>query len=85
MLGSFFVHALFGEISQRSGQLSNLDYTKFAWAVGGGFDVNVSRRLSMRPLQLDYERSSFPSFGNTSNATEPVNGLRYSGGVVVKF
>jgi len=84
-VGSVFVHALFGAISQGSGQLSNLDYTKFAWAMGGGLDLNVSRHFLVRPVQLDYERSSVPSFGNASDASEPVNGFRYSGGVVITF
>ena len=84
-VGSVFVHALFGAISQGSGQLSSLDYTKFAWVLGCGLDVNVSRHFLMRPVQFDYERSSVPSFGNGSDAAEPVNGFRYSGGVVIKF
>ena len=83
-VGTLFVHALFGQISQEWNQLSNLNYRKFAWAAGGGLDVNVSRRFSMRLVQLDYERSSVPSFG-TSQAAQSVIGLRYSGGVVIKF
>jgi opacity protein-like surface antigen len=61
-----------------------MNYTKFAWAVGGGLDVNASRHLSMRVVQLDYERSRVPSFGTTENS-ELATGLRYSGGVIIKF
>ena len=83
-VGSLFLHALFGQISQGSDQLSSMNFTKFAWAAGGGLDVIVSRRLSFRPVQLEYERSRIPSFG-TSETSESVAGLRYSGGVVIKF
>lgn len=84
-VGAVFVHALFGEISQGSGQLSNLNCTKFAWVLGTGLDLTVSHRISVRALQLEYERAKIPSFGNPSDATEPANGFRYSGGVVFKF
>jgi len=84
-LESVFVHALFGEISQGSNQLSNLDYTKFAWILGCGLDLNMSRRIAIRAFQLDYERARIPSFDSTPGAAQAANGLRYSGGVVFKF
>jgi hypothetical protein len=78
---SAFVHALFGAISE--GEAADLrGFTYFAWAVGGGVDVKVSRLLSVRPVQLDYERSSVPGLITGSLG---VNGFRYSGGVVFKF
>jgi len=83
-VGSLFMHALFGGVSQGSDQLSNLNYTRFASALGGGLDVNGSRHFSFRPVQLDYERSRVPSFG-TPETSEAVAGLRYSGGVVITF
>lgn len=77
-----FAHALFGEISQASStQVIRMDYTSFMWAIGGGLDVSLRRRLSVRPLQFDYEKHSVASF--TSGAT--TEGLRYSAGVVWKF
>ena len=84
-IASLFMHGLFGEISQGSDQLSNLNFTKFAWALGGGLDANVTHHLSMRIAQLDYERTSVPVFGFAPDATQSVAGLRYSGGVVIKF
>lgn len=77
-----FAHALFGEISQGSPtQVIRMDYTNFMWAVGGGLDVRLHRRLAFRPLQLDYEKHQVASF--TQGAT--TQGLRYSAGVVWKF
>jgi len=84
-VGYLFLHALFGEVSQGSDQLSNFNYTKFAWGFGGGLDVNATNRLSMRIVQLDYERTTIPAFGFAPGATQTVTGLRYSGGVVIKF
>jgi opacity protein-like surface antigen len=76
-----FAHALFGLVSQRDRFHNN--YDKFAWAVGGGFDVNVSPRLAVRPVELDYERVHVPGF--VSGQTFTAAGFRYSGGIVFKF
>jgi hypothetical protein len=84
-VGSAFVHALFGEVSQGSTDLSNLNFTRFAWALGGGLDVHLSRRFSARIVQFDYERSSVPTFDNPPSAAQPVNGFRYSAGVVIRL
>jgi len=84
-VGSLFLHALFGEISQGSDQLSNMNFMKFAWGFGGGLDVNITSRLSMRPIELDYERTKVPVYGFAPGATQTVTGLRYAGGVVIKF
>ena len=84
-VGSLFVHGLFGQIKQGSDQLSDLNYTKFAWGFGGGLDINVNGRLAIRIVQLDYERTKVPTFGFAPGATQTVTGLRYSGGVVIKF
>jgi hypothetical protein len=77
-----FVHALFGLVSQRDKQHSG-EYDKFAWAVGGGTDFNVSRWIAVRPVELDYERVSVPGF--VSGQTFATSGVRYSAGIVLKF
>jgi len=84
-VGSLFIHGLFGQISQGSDQLMNLSFTKFAWVLGGGLDANATNHLSVRIVQLDYERTSNPVFGFAPGETQSVAGLRYSGGVVIKF
>ena len=77
-----FAHALFGLVSQRDKEHAG-EYDKFAWAVGGGFDVNVSRRIAVRPVELDYERVRVPGF--VSGETFTASGFRYSAGIVFKF
>ena len=53
---SVFAHVLFGGVTQKSSPDQTLSYTKFIWSVGGGLDVKASSRISIRPVQLDYER-----------------------------
>jgi peptidoglycan-associated lipoprotein len=79
---SIFAHALFGGVTQGSSTDQSLSYTAFLWSVGGGLDFKISRRISIRPVQLDYERQRVPvpSFPAISS-----NGLRYSAGVVLRF
>jgi|CZKD01.1.fsa_nt_gi hypothetical protein len=72
-----FAHLLLGRTSESlAGSIGN--YNVFSWAVGGGLDVSVSRRIAIRFAQLDYESVHVP--GNAA-----ANGLRYSGGVVFRF
>ncbi len=85
--GTLFAHALFGGVSNNFGNVpgggfrsNNPNYTQFAWAVGGGLDVNATPRLAVRLAQLDYERVNVPT------GVEPaVGGFRYATGVVLKF
>lgn len=84
---SAFAHALFGGVHQGVGQgtINGIapSYTAFLWSVGGGLDVALSKAISVRVAQLDYERHSIPgSFGQPGSST---NGLRYSAGVVLRF
>lgn len=68
-----FAHALFGGTSE-----GIASYNVFSWAIGGGLDVSVSKRIAVRFAQLDYESVHVPF-----NAA--AKGLRYSGGVVFRF
>jgi opacity protein-like surface antigen len=91
---SLFGHALFGALFNRFGTFSIPNdsesqetatvptYTKFAWALGGGVDANVSRHFAVRLGQFDYERVNVPSVISTSYPA--VGGFRYSAGVVFK-
>jgi opacity protein-like surface antigen len=84
---SAFVHALFGGVSGNFGKFSNTfgggftaqGYTQFAWAIGGGVDVNTTHHMALRLAQFDYERVNVPG------GYPAVSGFRYSGGVVFKF
>jgi hypothetical protein len=85
---SAFAHALFGGVTQKSSPYQTLSDTEFLWSVGGGLDFKASRRISLRPVQLDYERQHVPvvdTGGPTPIPPVDVNGLRYSAGVVVRF
>jgi hypothetical protein len=85
---SVFAHALFGGVTQNSSGDQTLSYSQFIWSLGGGLDLKASSRISIRPLQLDYERQRVPvvdTGGPTPIAPIGVNGLRYSGGIVLNF
>ena len=85
---SAFAHALFGGASQRSSQDQSLSYNAFIWSVGGGLDFKASSRLSIRPVQLDYERQRGPvvdTGGSTPIPPISANGLRYTAGIVLNF
>jgi len=76
-----FAHGLFGKTRTRLLQLgasqaepSTLGY---GVALGGGFDIPLGDRFSIRPIQADYLVSS--GFGNKRHD------VRYSAGIVVRF
>ena len=54
----------------------------FAMSLGGGLDVRVSRRFSIRPAQVDYLLTRFDELG-AGGRTQ--NNLRLSTGVVFHF
>jgi hypothetical protein len=54
----------------------------FTLAAGGGVDISISKRISIRPVEVDYILSRYSNpLTNTSNQ----NNFRYCGGVVFKF
>jgi hypothetical protein len=73
-----FVHVLFG-VSRLRADSGGPVFTAnaFTLSAGGGVDVRVSRRWSVRLFQLDYLRRQF--FG------EAANGGRIAGGLVFRF
>ena len=75
-----FVHVLFGAVSQTAAPGGGFNYNGFTWAIGGGCDAGLTRRLALRIAQLDYEQVKVPNFGGPS-----AKGFRYSGGVVFRF
>lgn len=56
----------------------------FAMAVGGGFDIRVSKTISIRPFQMDY---LLTRFGNAlvPGGNHNQNNFRYSAGVNFTF
>ncbi|MGI8655593.1 MAG: outer membrane protein [Pyrinomonadaceae bacterium] len=80
-----FAEALFGVARARvSATINDLDAvtsfsdseTKFAYALGGGLDINVSERIAIRAIHADYLRTRF--------GDERQNNLRLSFGIVFK-
>ena len=80
-----FAHALFGGLTQKSSADQSLGYSAFLWSVGGGLDFKASTRISIRPVQLDYERQRLPVAATGGPSPISVNGLRYSAGIVLNF
>ncbi len=62
----------------------------FAMTIGGGFDIKLTRLISIRPAQVDYIPSHFSPFnvpgvpGNINN-TRWQHNLRYSAGINFRF
>ncbi len=54
----------------------------FAMSVGGGLDLRLSRRFSVRPAQVDY---LLTRFSETGTGAQSQNNLRLSTGVVFHF
>jgi hypothetical protein len=55
----------------------------FATAIGGGFDIALTHRIFVKPIQLEYLMTQTPTPFTKLNHTE--NNLRYSAGVVLRF
>lgn len=75
-----FAHVLIGGLHQNVSQDALFNSTRRAIAVGGGLDLNASKRFAVRLGQFDYEWVSIPT-PNLPAAT----GFRFSAGVVFKF
>lgn len=75
-----FVHALFGGAHLSSEGLESQN--AFAYALGGGLDVNATKNIAVRLGQFDYVGTRFDQtlFGKSNQ-----NHFRYSGGIVFKF
>jgi outer membrane immunogenic protein len=71
-------HAFDSYFPNSSGPMTSA--TSFASAVGGGVDISVSRRLLVRPVQLEYQYMRLPN-----NATNEQHDLRLSAGIVLRL
>lgn len=100
-----FVHTLFGwdrttlegstiETPRFPVTSKQTTYYDFVMALGGGVDVRVSRRISIRPVQVDWYHSTLnqdrfymQAFGLTQylNVGTKEQNYRFASGIVVKF
>ena len=71
---NYFAHALVGA---SHGNAPGFSDTVLAWAGGGGVDIRVNDRFSIRVAQVDYL--------GTNYANTWQHHFRYSGGLVIKF
>jgi hypothetical protein len=55
----------------------------FAAAFGGGLDIALTHRISLKPVQVEYLIAELPGF--TGGAANVQNNLRISAGVVLRF
>lgn len=69
-----FAHTLFG-ISHYS--VAGVTDNAFAWALGGGLDVQATQHVSIRLAQFDYLM--------TRHGGDSQNNVRYSAGIVFRF
>lgn len=70
-----FVHALIGGAEGRT-NLRGFSDREFTFAGGGGFDIHITRRIAIRPLQLDY-------IGSFVDILE--NNIRVGSGLVLRL
>jgi opacity protein-like surface antigen len=73
-----FVQVLMG-INHINPEKAYAVQNNFAIAVGGGVDVKITNRLSIRPIQLDYLKTRVVAEGGFTN------NIRFSSGFVFKF
>ena len=65
--------------------------TTFAMAAGGGLDIKLSRKITLRPIQLDYYLTRFEApevvvpTGSTVKTARNQNNLRYAAGIAFNF
>ncbi len=84
-----YAHTLLGfnrvKIESIPAPVSSATFTEnaFAWAIGGGFDVNVTDRIGVRLGQFDYILTTH-DFG-FAGSTGHQNNLRYSAGIVLRL
>jgi opacity protein-like surface antigen len=75
-----FTQVLFGGIVATSGIGHPGTTNAFAMAAGGGLDFNVSKHISVRPMQAEYFMTKFADGLNNRQ-----NNFRFSTGVVFRF
>jgi opacity protein-like surface antigen len=81
-----FAEVLFGDAHAGGGVFTTNSQNAFAMTVGGGVDYRFSRRLSIRPLKVDYLLTRFNEFNSfNSLSTQTQNNLRVSTGIVFRF
>ncbi|HWZ32138.1 MAG TPA: outer membrane beta-barrel protein [Bryobacteraceae bacterium] len=82
-----YAQFLFGGGYAWSGPTSTTQ-NAFVTASGGGLDYNLTKRIALKPIQVEYVMTQFDSAklgGSTKGFGSHQNDIRYSAGVVFKF
>jgi outer membrane immunogenic protein len=82
-----YAQFLFGGGYAWSGPTSTTQ-NAFATAAGGGLDYNLTKRIAIKPIQVEYVMTQFDSAklsGATRGFGSHQNDVRYSAGVVFRF
>jgi len=82
-----YVQFLFGGGYAWSGPTSTTQ-NAFATAAGGGLDYSLTKRIAIKPIQVEYVMTQFDSArlgGATRGFGSHQNDVRYSAGVVFRF
>jgi outer membrane immunogenic protein len=79
-----YVQFLFGGGYVWNTPISGVSVTQnaFATAAGGGLDYNLTKRVSIKPIQVEYVMTQIPA---TNGFGSHQNDVRYSAGVVFKI
>ena len=64
-------------------QLQASAQNNFTAAIGGGIDINLTNRIAVKPVQVEYLATQFSTGATNLNFVQ--NNLRYSAGVVFRF
>jgi hypothetical protein len=76
---------LYTNLVKASGATVGPNNNAFAMAVGGGFDIRLSKTISLRPFQMDYLLTRFGNSLIQGGAKQNQNNFRYAGGIVFTF
>lgn len=85
-----FVHALLGGNRSKINSIAvvpptpDVSDTAFAWAVGGGVDINATKKVAIRVAQFDYIYTSH-TFSQYGLDLSHQNNFRFSTGLVLKL
>jgi hypothetical protein len=84
-----YAQFLFGGGYAWAGPNSNSNtQNAFVTSAGGGLDYNLNKRISIKPVQVEYVMSQFSSAnlgGSTKSFGDHQNDVRYTAGIVLKF
>jgi opacity protein-like surface antigen len=89
VFGHFLLGAGTLKVDDEKNMLSDFeDLTswQFAYAIGGGLDINLGKHFAIRPIQLDYVFMDSDWIQNTdSDGPGAFNNVRYNFGATFKF